>query len=87
MGVSREAIVAAFGTPNEIDHQGSQEQDLYEFNPDGTKFVKPQVYPRNIGAGVFSAGIATVVHQARIHYTDQQLNVYRLVYGPDGNVE
>ncbi len=53
VGVSQEAIVAAFVAPNEINHQGSQEQDLYEFNPDGTKFVKPQVYPTEYGSRSF----------------------------------
>lgn len=67
VGVSRDKITAAFGTPNQITNQGGQEQDVYEFNPGGSKFVKPKVYARNIAAGVFSGGIATVVHQARIH--------------------
>lgn len=48
--------------------------------------MKPKVYARNIAAGVFTGGIATVVHQARIHHTEAQLTVYRLTYGPDGTV-
>ena len=87
VGVSRDKITAAFGTPNQITNQGGQEQDVYEFNPDGSKFVKPKVYARNIAAGVFSGGIATVVHQARIHETEQRLTVYHLTYGPDGTVQ
>ena len=86
-GVSRSQIVDAFGAPNETSDQGGQVQDVYEFNPDGSKFVKPKVYARNIAAGVFTGGIATVVHQARIHHTEQQLTVYRLAYGPDGTVQ
>ena len=69
VGVSRGKITAAFGPPNEIIHQGTEEQEVYEFNPDGSKFVKPKIYARNIAAGVFTGGIATVVHQARIHHT------------------
>jgi hypothetical protein len=87
VGVSRTEIIAAFGTPNQISNRGGQEQDVYEFNPDGSKFVKPKVYARNIAAGVFTGGIATVVHQARIHYTERQLTVYHLTYGPDGTVQ
>ena len=87
VGVSRDRITAAFGTPNQISNQGGQEQDVYEFNPDGSKFVKPKIYARNIAAGVFTGGIATVVHQARIHHTEQQLTVYHLTYGPDGTVQ
>jgi hypothetical protein len=87
VGVPRDRIIAAFGTPNQIINQGGNEEDVYEFNPDGSKFVKPKVYARNIAAGVFTGGIATVVHQARIHETEQQLTVYHLSYGPDGNVQ
>jgi hypothetical protein len=36
---------------------------------------------------VFTGGIATVVHQARIHHTEQQLTVYHLTYGPYGTVQ
>ena len=32
VGVSRDKITAAFGTPNQINNQGGQEQDVYEFN-------------------------------------------------------
>jgi hypothetical protein len=85
-GVSRDQIVAAFGQPNETSTEAGQTQEVYEFNPDGSKFVKPKVYARNIAAGVFTGGIATVVHQARIHHTEQQLTVYRLTYGPNGTV-
>ena len=87
VGVSRDKIIAAFGTPNQISNEGGQEQDVYEFNPDGSKFVKPKTYARNIAAGVFTGGIATVVHQARIHHTEQQLTVYHLTYSPDETVQ
>jgi hypothetical protein len=87
VGVSRTQIASAFGAPNETSNQGGAVQDVYEFNPDGSKFVKPKVYARNIAAGVFTGGVATVVHQARIHHTEQQLTVYRLTYGPDGTVQ
>jgi hypothetical protein len=78
VGVPRDKITAAFGTPNQISNQGGQEQDIYEFNPDGSRFVRPKPYARNIAAGVFTGGIATVVHQARIHQTERQLTVYYL---------
>ena len=61
VGVPRSKITAAFGTPNQISNEGGREEDVYEFNPDGSKFVKPKVYARNIAAGVFTGGIATVV--------------------------
>src|SRR5712675_1739856 len=40
ISVPRGEIIATFGTPNEIIHQGVEEQEVYEFNPDGWKFVK-----------------------------------------------
>jgi hypothetical protein len=86
-GVSRDQIAGAFGKPNETSTEGGKLQDVYEFNPDGSKFVKPKVYARDIAAGVFSGGIATVVHQARIHHAEQQLTVYRISYGADGIAE
>ena len=86
VGVPRDRIIAAFGTPNQISNQSGQEEDVYEFNPDGSKFVKPKVYARNIAAGVFTGGIATLAHQARIHHAEQQLTVYHLTYGSDGTV-
>lgn len=88
VGVPRDQIVAALGQPNEASADAAgQPQEIYEFNPDGSKFVKPKVYARNIAAGVFTGGIATVVHQARIHHTEQQLTVYHLTYGPDWTVK
>src|SRR6516164_6004356 len=42
VGISRSDIVAAFGTPNQISNQSGLEEDAYEFNPDGSKFVKPK---------------------------------------------
>src|SRR5271156_511804 len=87
VGVTRDRMAAACGKPNETSDQTGQVQDVYEFNPDGSKFVKPKVYARNIAAGVFTGGIATVVHQARIHATEEQLTVHRLTYGPDGIVQ
>jgi hypothetical protein len=86
IGVARERIAAAFGPPNETSNQNGVTEDVYEFNPDGSKFVKPKIYARNIAAGAFTGGIATVVHQARIHATEAQLTVYHLTYGPDGTV-
>jgi hypothetical protein len=36
---------------------------------------------------MFTHGIATVVHQARIHHTEEQLTVYHLTYEPEGTVQ
>jgi len=85
-GVPREQIAAAFGAPNDTGNTEGQIEDEYDFNPDGSKFVKPKVYARNIAAGIFTGGAATLAHQARIHHTESQLTVYHLTYGADGRV-
>ena len=88
VGVSRDQITNAFGEPNETSNQDGVVQDVYEFNPDGSKFREAEgVCAQYRRAGVFTGAIATVVHQARIHETEQQLTVYRLRYGPDGTVQ
>jgi hypothetical protein len=40
VGVSRDRITAAFGPPNQISNQSGLIQDVYEFNPDGSKKAK-----------------------------------------------
>ena len=85
-GVAREQIVAAFGQPNEVRYEADQQVDVYAFNADGSKFVHPQTYARNLAAGVATHGIATTVRQTRIHLTEQQVTYYFLTYGPDGKV-
>jgi len=87
VGTTHEQIAAAFGPPNESSTQNGVLEEVYEFNPDGSKFVKPKVYARNIAAGVFTGGLATVAHQARIHQTESRLTVYHLTYGPNGMVQ
>jgi hypothetical protein len=86
VGVTRDQISSAFGLPNATSDVAGTIEDEYDFNPDGSKFVKPKIYARNIAAGVFTAGLATVAHQARIHHAESELTVYRLTYGPDGRV-
>src|SRR5260370_2203568 len=65
-GVSRDQISGAFGKPNETSTDGGQLEDVYEFNPDGSKFVKPKIYARNIAAGGVSSGVATRRCRGRI---------------------
>jgi hypothetical protein len=85
-GATRDQIAAAFGVPNETNNTTGQIEDEYDFNPDGSKFVKPKIYARNIAAGIFTGGAATVAHQVRIHHAESQLTVYHLTYGPEGRV-
>ena len=87
VGVSRDRIAAAFGAPNETHNRNGQIEDIYEFNPDGSKFVAPKTYARNVAAGVFTGGAAMLVRQGRIAHTEHQLTVYRLTYGSNGAVQ
>jgi hypothetical protein len=87
VGVSRDRIAAAFGAPNETQNRNGQIEDTYEFNPDGSKFVAPKTYARNVAAGVFTGGAAMLVRQGRIAHTEHQLTVYRLTYGRDRAVQ
>lgn len=86
-GVPREQIVAAFGPPNAVRDEAGQRVDVYGFNPDGTKFVEPQTYARNVAAGVASHGIATAIRRARIENAREEVTYYLLTYGPDGRVQ
>jgi hypothetical protein len=42
-GVPREQIAAAFGAPNDTSNHAGHPEDEYDFNPDGSKFVKPKI--------------------------------------------
>jgi hypothetical protein len=71
-GSSHSHIEAAFGEPNAIHTTTSgQTEDVYAFNPNGTKFVKPQVRPRNLALAFFTRGMSVAVRQARLSITEK----------------
>jgi hypothetical protein len=87
VGSQRSAVAAAFGEPNESQTApGGQTQDLYAFNPDGTKFVNPAVRPRNVALGVLTRGTSLAVRQARLSMKEKKLTVYKVTYGSDGRI-
>ena len=61
-------------TPRKRPPSGLAE-DVYAFNPDGSKFVNPQTQARNIAAAIFTAGTSVAVRQARIHMTEREADV------------
>lgn len=87
-GTLRTTVQAAFGDPNATQtNSGGQIEDVYAFNPDGTKFVDPTVRPRNIALAVFSMGASVAVRQARLALKERKLTIYTVAYTPDGRIE
>ncbi len=87
-GTSRSGVQDAFGDPNASGtNERGQLEDVYAFNPDGTKFVDPQVRPRNVAMAVFSMGTSVAVRQARLALAEKKLTLYHVVYGLDSTIE
>jgi hypothetical protein len=88
VGTPRQQVVAAFGNPNASQTTAhGQLEDVYAFNPDGSKFVNPQTQARNIAAAVFTAGTSVAVRQARIKMTEDKLTLFHVVYSPDETIQ
>ena len=88
VGTPRQQITAAFGNPNASQTTAEgQVEDVYAFNPDGSKFVNPQTQARNIAAAVFTAGTSVAVRQARIKMTEDKLTLFHVVYSPDETIQ
>ncbi|MGH7986926.1 MAG: hypothetical protein ACREQX_11655 [Candidatus Binataceae bacterium] len=87
-GVARTRVEAVYGQPNgtRTTPKGLTE-DVYAFNPDGSKFVNPQIRPRNFALAFFTMGTSVAVRQARLAFTERKLTLYHVVYSPDGNIE
>jgi hypothetical protein len=86
-GVDRSEVHASFGEPNSTESlETGQNEDIYAFYPDGTKFVDPTVRPRNIALGVFTAGASVAVRQLRLHQAEKQLTLYHVIYDSEGTV-
>lgn len=88
VGTQRQQVVAAFGNPNASQTTANgQVEDVYAFNPDGSKFVNPQTQARNIAAAVFTAGTSVAVRQARIKMSEDKLTLFHVVYSPDETIQ
>jgi hypothetical protein len=87
-GSSRSQIKTAFGEPNASGTTSrGQTEDVYAFDPDGTKFVNPQVRPRNLALGFFTRGMSVAARQARLNMTEKKLTLYYLLYTPNDVLE
>jgi hypothetical protein len=88
VGTPRQQVLAAFGNPNASQTTANgQVEDVYAFNPDGSKFVNPQTQARNIAAAVFTAGTSVAVRQARIKMTENKLTLFHVIYSPDETIQ
>ncbi|HJU29058.1 MAG TPA: hypothetical protein VJ718_07805 [Candidatus Binataceae bacterium] len=88
IGNSRESVQAAFGEPNASQTTDSGlTEDVYAFNPDGSKFVNPQIRPRNFALAFFTMGTSVAVRQARLHLAERKLTLYHVVYDDNGAIE
>lgn len=87
-GTPRQQVIDAFGDPNASQTNASGlAEDVYAFNPDGSKFVNPQTQARNIAAAVFTAGTSVAIRQARIKMTEDKLTLYHVTYGLDDTIQ
>ena len=88
IGMPRQQVITAFGDPNASQtNANGLAEDVYAFNPDGSKFVNPKTQARNIAAAIFTAGTSVAIRQARIHMTEQKLTLYHVTYGPDSTIK
>ena len=88
VGTPRSTVQSAFGEPNATQTGADgRVEDVYAFNPDGTKFVDPTIRPRNIAMAVFSMGTSVAVRQARLAMQERKLTTYDVVYNSDGTIQ
>lgn len=88
VGAPQAQVEAAFGDPNASRTTDSGlVEDVYAFNPDGSKFVNPQTHASNIALAFFTMGTSVAVRQARIHLTEEKLTLYHVIYAPDDTIQ
>ena len=88
IGAPRTQVEKAFGDPNASTTTDSgQTEDVFAFNPDGSKFVNPQVRPRNIALAFLTMGTSVAVRQARLGITERKLTLYHVLYDSNGNIQ
>ncbi len=87
-GASRSQVQSTFGDPNATrTTDRGQVEDVYAFNEDGTKFVNPEVRPRNLALGFFTMAASVAVRQARLALNEKKLTLYHVLYAPDDTIQ
>jgi hypothetical protein len=88
VGTAESQVRSAYGEPNASQYNAAgQLEEVYAFNPDGTKFVDPQVRPRNIALGIFTMGTSVAVRQARLQMTEKKLTLFHVIYSPGNTIQ
>lgn len=88
VGTARDRVHASLGRPNASrTTDGGLIEDVYAFNPDGSKFVDPQLRARNIALAFLTAGISVAVRQARLVLIERKLTLVHVFYGPTDIVD
>jgi len=86
-GIARSEVLQSFGEPNDTGSlKTGQDEDVYAFYPDGTKFVNPTVRARNVALGFFTAGMSVAVRQLRLHQAESKLTLYHVTYDSNGTI-
>ena len=87
-GNTRDQVQAAFGDANASrTTDAGLIEDVYAFNPDGSKFVDPQVRPRNVALAFFTMGTSIAVRQARLHLAEGKLTLYHVLFRSDDKIQ
>lgn len=88
VGTAESQVRSAYGDPNASQYNAAGRlEEVYAFNPDGTKFVDPQVRPRNIALGIFTMGTSVAVRQARLQMTEKKLTLFHVTYNPGNTIQ
>jgi hypothetical protein len=86
-GKTRDQVQAIFGDPNASrTTDAGLIEDVYAFNPDGSKFVNPQVRPRNVALAFFTMGASIAVRQARLNLAENKLTLYHVLYSSNDTI-
>ena len=62
-------------------------EDVYAFNPDGSKFVDPELRARNVALGFFTMGVSVGVRQARLALIERKLTLFHVFYTPNDTIQ
>ena len=88
VGDARSTVLASYGEPNDSRTTDSGlVEEVYAFNPDGTKFVNPQLRARNVALGFFTMGTSVAVRQARLALKERKLTLFHVIYSPEDRIQ
>jgi hypothetical protein len=86
-GTPRSQVMAAFGQPNGTQIVNGEQDDIYAFFPDGSKYVDPQITAGTIAAAVFTGGMSLAAKAAKNTIQQNQLTLYRVHYDSNQNIK